>query len=361
VDGEAIGEINLAATVASFDMGTEIALEIATARHRHPARQAAGRAGRRTAELERRVAERGAALVAANAELETLLYTVSHDLRAPMRHIGGFSQLLLEDAATLDPATQHYARRIGEGAARLAGMLDDLVRLSRVSRQDMMRREVNLNTLVEDLVGHFQSEAAVQGRMLDWQIAELPVLEGDPGLMRLAIQELLANAVKFTRPRERAAIRIRPVRGEGQEGIAVQDNGVGFRMAHAGKLFGLFQRLHRAEEFEGNGAGLALVQRIAERHGGRVWAESELDQGATFYVTFGGTAERAGGGRSPCPPRGRAEARRPAYPDPCRPAALPPSMLPDHDVLSSGQPARGGAHRPAPPRPVPRRHHRGGR
>gem|GEM_PF-1570232 len=320
VDGEAIGEINLASTTpAGFDAEhREIALEIAAPlaiaiQHTRLRDELA----RRTAELERRVAERSAALRAAHAELETLLYTVSHDFRAPMRHLGGFSQLLLEDAGNLDPATRHYARRIGEGAARLSGMLDDLIRLSRVSRQDMMRREVDLNTLVEDLVGHFQAEAAVQGRVLDWQVAELPVVMGDPVLLRLAIQELVANAVKFTRPREQASIRIRAVRGEGQEGLAVQDNGVGFRMAHAGKLFGLFHRLHRAEEFEGNGAGLALVQRIAERHGGRVWAESELDQGATFYVTFGGTTERRKDRTSPPP----AEERRSPPQRPRRPAA----------------------------------------
>jgi signal transduction histidine kinase len=324
VDGEAIGEINLAsATPAGFDAEhREIALEIATPlaiaiQHARLRDELA----RRTAELERRVAERGAALRAATAELESVLYSVSHDLRSPMRHIGGFAQLLLEDGGpSLDPAAQHYARRISEGAARLAGMVDDLVQFSRVSRQDMMRREVNLGTLVEDLVGHFQAEAAVEGRVLDWQVAELPTVEGDPALMRIALEQLLANAVKFTRPRERATIRIRAVRSEEQDGIAVEDNGVGFRMAYAGKLFGLFQRLHRAEEFEGNGAGLALVQRIAQRHGGRVWAESEVDQGATFYVTFGGTSERRNGVAPPAPSDERRTPEPPA-PRPRRPAA----------------------------------------
>jgi PAS domain S-box-containing protein len=323
VDGEAIGEINLASsTPGGFDAEhREIALEIAAPlaiaiQHARLRDELA----RRTAELERRVAERGAALRAAMAELESVLYSVSHDLRGPMRHIGGFAQLLLEDGGpTLDPAAQHYARRISEGAARLAGMVDDLVQFSRVSRQDMMRREVNLNTLVEDLVGHFQAEAAVEGRVLDWQVAELPVVEGDPALMRLAVEQLLANAVKFTRPRDRATIRVRPVRSEEEDGIAVEDNGVGFRMAYAGKLFGLFQRLHRAEEFEGNGTGLALVQRIAQRHGGRVWAESELDQGATFYVTFGGAPERRNHGPTPAPAPAPTDERKPAEPPPARP------------------------------------------
>jgi len=323
VDGEAIGEINLASsTPAGFDAEhREIALEIATPlaiaiQHARLRDELA----RRTAELERRAAERGAALRAATADHESLLYSVSHDLRAPMRHIGGFAQLLLEDGGpTLDSTAQHYARRISEGAARLAAMVEDLVRFSRVSRQDMMRREVNLNTLVEDLVGHFQAEAAVEGRVLDWQVAELPTVEGDPALMRVALEQLLANAVKFTRPRERATIRIRPVRSEEQDGIAVADNGVGFRMAYAGKLFGLFQRLHRAEEFEGNGAGLALVQRIAQRHGGRVWAESELDQGATFYVTFGGTPERRNGAQAASPSPAPTDERKPAEPPAARP------------------------------------------
>jgi PAS domain S-box-containing protein len=326
VDGEAIGEINLAsATPAGFDAEhREIALEIATPlaiaiQHARLRDELA----RRTAELERRVAERGAAFRAATAELESVLYSVSHDLRSPMRHIGGFAQLLLEDGGpSLDPAAQHYARRISEGAARLAGMVDDLVQFSRVSRQDMMRREVNLGTLVEDLVGHFQAEAAVEGRVLDWQMAELPTVEGDPALMRIALEQLLANAVKFTRPRERATIRIQAVRSEEQDGVAVEDNGVGFRMAYAGKLFGLFQRLHRAEEFEGNGAGLALVQRIAQRHGGRVWAESEVDQGATFYVTFGGTSERRNGIAPPTPaPSDERKTPEPPAARPRRPAA----------------------------------------
>jgi PAS domain S-box-containing protein len=326
VDGESIGEINLASsTPGGFDAEhREIALEIATPlaiaiQHARLRDELA----RRTAELERRVAERGAALRAATTELESVLYSVSHDLRGPMRHIGGFAQLLLEDGGpVLDPAAQHYARRISEGAGRLAGMVDDLVQFSRVSRQDMMRRDVDLNTLVEDLVGHFQAEAAVEGRVLDWQVGELPVVEGDPALMRIAVEQLLANAVKFTRPRERATIRIRPVRSEEQDGIAVEDNGVGFRMAYAGKLFGLFQRLHRTEEFEGNGAGLALVQRIAQRHGGRVWAESEVDRGATFYVTFGGAPERRTGAppAAPAPTDERKPAEPPA-PRSRRPAA----------------------------------------
>jgi PAS domain S-box-containing protein len=289
-DGEAIGELNLGSeSVGAFDAEhRDIALEVAA-----PLAIAIQHARlrdeltRRSTEAERRVAERGAALRAATAELETLLYSVSHDLRTPVRHIGGFAELLLQDGGPgLDPSVRHYASRIREGGARMGAMLDDLVQLSRLSRQDMLRRPVDFTTLVEDVVSQFQSE--VTDRVIDWTIEPLPVLECDPALAKVAVQHLLANAVKFTRTRSRASIRIRPVRADGHDGIAVEDNGVGFKMAHAGKLFGLFQRLHRADEFEGDGAGLAFVQRVAQRHGGRVWAESEVNAGATFFITFGG-------------------------------------------------------------------------
>jgi PAS domain S-box-containing protein len=289
-DGEAIGEVNLGSTdVGAFDSEhRDIALEVAAplaiaiqhARLRDELAQ-------KSSELERRMAERGAALRGATAELETLLYSVSHDLRTPVRHIGGFADLLLQDGGPgLDPAAQHYASRIREGASRMGGMLDDLVQLSRLGRQDMLRRPVDFNTLVEDVMSLMQSEA--EDRLIDWVVEPLPMLECDPALAKIAMANLVSNAVKFTRTRGRASIRIRPVRADDQDGIAVQDNGVGFKMAYAGKLFGLFQRLHRSDEFEGDGAGLAFVQRIAQRHGGRVWAESQVDEGATFYITFGG-------------------------------------------------------------------------
>jgi PAS domain S-box-containing protein len=290
VDGEAIGEVNLASDRPgafesehrdiAFEVAASIAIAIQHARLREDLAQ-------KSTELDRRMAERGAALRAATTELETLLYSVSHDLRTPVRHIGGFAELLLQDGgASLDPGARHYADRIAQGASRLGGMLDDLVLLSRLGRQDMLRRPVDFNLLVEDVVGVLQAEAG--DRVIDWMIEPLPMLECDPTLARIAVLNLLENAVKFTRTRGRASIRVRPVLVEGQEGIAVQDNGVGFKMAHAGKLFSLFQRLHRADEFEGEGAGLTFVQRIAQRHGGRVWAESEVDEGATFSITFGG-------------------------------------------------------------------------
>jgi PAS domain S-box-containing protein len=296
VDSETIGEIEIASmTPATFDsehreIAQEIAAPVAIAIQHARLRD---ELGRQTAELERRMAERGAALRAANAELETLLYSISHDLRAPARHLGGFAQLLLDDCGpALDPTVRHYAERIREGASRMASLMDDLALLARIGRQDLLRRDVDLNTLVEDVVGELQPQ--LDSRQVEWHIEQLPVVECDPALARIAISSLLSNALKFTRTREAAQIRIRPIESDNQAGIAIQDNGVGFKMAYAGKLFGLFQRLHRNDEFEGNGAGLALVQRIVHKHGGRVWAESELDAGATFNMTFGRPARRAG-------------------------------------------------------------------
>ena len=322
VDGEAIGEVNLAATsVGAFDAEhRDIAMEIATPlaiaiQHAHLREEL----GRRTGELERRLAERGAALRAATAELETLLYSVSHDLRTPLRHVSGFAQLLVDDAGQgLDPAVRHYADRIREGAHRMAAMLDDLVTLSRVGRQDLLRRDVPFATLVEDVVGQLAAEA--EGRLVDWRIEELPVLDCDPSLARLALRQLLSNALKFTRTRERAVIRVRAVEAEDQTAIVVEDNGVGFKTSYAAKLFGVFQRLHRTDEFEGSGAGLALVQRIAQKHGGKVWAEGEVERGARFYITFGsGAAGQRGAG---------AELSGDVLPDVPAPPAESPSPMP---------------------------------
>jgi PAS domain S-box-containing protein len=298
VEGEAIGEINLSSpTPAAFDAEhRDIALEVATpiaiaiqhARLREEL-------SRQTGELERRLAERGAAVRAAAAELETVLYSVSHDLRTPLRQLLGFSRLLLDESGSeLDPSARHYAERIHEAADQMTTLVDDLVNLSRIGRQDLSRREVQLTHLVEDVVGQFRAEK--DGRTIDWQIEELPTVEADPGLIKIAVTNLLSNAVKFTRPRDKATIRIRPVESDGQLGLAIEDNGVGFKMAYAGKLFGMFQRLHRSDEFEGNGAGLAVVQRIVHKHGGRVWAEGEPDSGATFYMTLGSGAAARGSG-----------------------------------------------------------------
>jgi PAS domain S-box-containing protein len=289
VDTETIGEVNLAAATPrgftsehrdiAVEIGAPLAIAIQQARLREEL-------GRQTGELERRLAERGASLRAVTAELETMIYAVSHDLRDPLRHICGFSQLLLDDAGpSLDPAVQHYARRIRDGAGRMSSLVDDLVSLARVSRQDLLRRPVDLTMLAEDVVNRLQAQA--DGRSVEWRVQPLPWVDCDPALVGIALQSLLANALKFTRARDQTVITIRPIEHDGQAGLAVQDNGAGFKMAYAGKLFGVFQRLHRPDEFDGNGAGLALVQRVAERHGGRVWAESNGESGATFYLTLG--------------------------------------------------------------------------
>lgn len=296
-EGEAIGEITLGASSPSAfdaehrDIAIEVAAPLAIAiQHASLREELARQAG----ELERRVAERSTAVRAATAELETVLYSISHDLRPPLRQLLGFSRVLLDESGpALDPTARHYAQRIHTAADQMATLVDDLVNLTRIGRQDLLRRDVQLTPMIEDIVG--QLRTTINGRNIEWQVEELPTVHGDPILLRTALANLLSNAVKFTRPRERAVIRVRPLESDGQVGVAVEDNGVGFKMAHAGKLFGVFQRLHRPDEFEGNGAGLAMVQRIVHRHGGRIWAEAEPDKGATFYMTFGsGEAGRWG-------------------------------------------------------------------
>jgi len=238
------------------------------------------------ADLEQRVRERTAELEAANKELQAFTYSVSHDLRAPLRHIDGFSKLLLEEySAELSDQARHYATRIREGALRMGQLVDDLLNLSRVGRQQLRRQIVGLSSLVEEARRDLKPE--MEGRQIGWEIGPLPFVECDPALMKQVLANLLSNAVKFTRPRERAVIEIGTTAQEGQAVIFVRDNGVGFSMKYADKLFGIFQRLHRQEDFEGTGVGLATVQRIIHKHGGQVWAEGELNKGATFYFGLG--------------------------------------------------------------------------
>ncbi len=237
-------------------------------------------------ELETRVIERTAALQVANHELEAFTYSVSHDLRAPLRHISGFSKILLEDFAPSLPAeAQRHLQRIAQGAARMGTLVDELLNLARVGRQSLTVQPTGLSSIVQDVLTLLEPEIA--GRNVEWKIADLPVLECDPTLVRQVFQNLLHNALKYSRPRSPAVIEIGQTQNHGQPVIFVKDNGVGFSMKYADKLFGVFQRLHRAEEFEGTGVGLATVQRIVHKHGGRVWAESEIDRGATFYFTLG--------------------------------------------------------------------------
>jgi PAS domain S-box-containing protein len=242
--------------------------------------------------LEQRVLERTAELAAANHELEAFTYSVSHDLRAPLRHIGGFSRILIEDfGPEMAPTARQHLARIADGVHRMGLLVDELLNLARVGRHALNLQATSLNMVVEEVVKLLQPEA--EGRAVDWKIASLPSTECDPILIKQVFQNLLANALKFTRPRERAVIEISSRQENGQVIIAVRDNGVGFNMKYSDKLFGVFQRLHRAEDFEGTGIGLATVHRIIHKHGGRVWAEAEPDKGATFYLTLAdaGTVE----------------------------------------------------------------------
>ncbi len=234
------------------------------------------------AELEQRVEDRTKELQAVNKELEAFNYAVAHDLRAPLRHIHGFSEILTEEAKpVLDESAQRHLQLIGESVRHMEQLLEDLLSLSRLGRQELSKQACGLQSLVEEVVNSLKPE--IKDRQVEWRISDLPFVECDPGLMRQVITNLLTNALKFTRPRQPAIIEIGQQMIEGQPVIFVRDNGVGFSMKYVDKLFGLFQRLHRQQDFEGTGVGLAIVQRIIHRHGGLVWAEGELNKGATFY------------------------------------------------------------------------------
>jgi signal transduction histidine kinase len=239
-------------------------------------------------ELERRVAERTAELETVNKELEAFSYSVSHDLRAPLRHITGFAEMLMNRAGpALDDQGRGYVRTIANAAGRLARLIDDLLAFSRMSRAALHRRRVDLNTLVLEARNELLAHATTNGRAIDWHIAPLPEVEGDPAMLHQVVVNLLSNALKYTSPRAVARIQVGTVSDKTNDIVLfVQDNGVGFDMKYLDKLFGVFQRLHRADEFEGTGIGLANIKRIITRHGGRVWAEGQVDRGATFYVAL---------------------------------------------------------------------------
>ena len=241
-------------------------------------------------ELEDRVEKRTMQLQAANKELEAFSYSVSHDLRSPLRTVDGFSQAVLEDYGTQLPEEgRRYLQTIRDGAQRMGVLIDDLLTFSRLSRLPLHKQDVDMARLARDSFAELAPEK--KGRKIELKIGELPKVHGDPALLKQVLVNLLSNAVKYTRKRETAIIEVGCTRENGSATCFVSDNGAGFDMQYAHKLFGVFQRLHRTDEFEGTGVGLAIVQRVINRHGGRVWAEGTEGKGATFYFTLEGAKQ----------------------------------------------------------------------
>lgn len=240
----------------------------------------------KTADLEHLLEQLTAELRETKKELENLTYSVSHDLRAPLRHIRGYTRILVEDCATaLQPQCCQPLKNIEAAAQRMGEMLDALLRLSRVTKQELQRRHVALKELVHELARDLASKA---GRNVEWKIASLPVVDCDPALTRDLFGHLLSNALKFTRTRSLPVIEVGTAKDDSQQVFFIRDNGVGFDMKYAENLFSIFQRLHAPDSFEGLGAGLAMAQRIVHKHGGRIWAEAAIGQGATFFFTLEG-------------------------------------------------------------------------
>jgi signal transduction histidine kinase len=236
--------------------------------------------------LNQELGKRAAELEATNKELESFAYSVSHDLRAPLRHMVGYSELLQRQASSLlDEKSQRFIRTILDSAKRMGNLIDDLLAFSRIGRAETRETEVDLEQLVKEVVAEIGQDT--KSRDIAWKIGALPVCYGDRSMLRLVVVNLVSNAAKFTRMRKPAEIEIGCVyRNKKDVEMFVRDNGAGFDMRYANKLFGVFQRLHLPEQFEGTGIGLATVQRIIHRHGGKVRGEGAVDQGATFYFSL---------------------------------------------------------------------------
>ncbi|HZQ17663.1 MAG TPA: ATP-binding protein [Terriglobales bacterium] len=240
-------------------------------------------------DLERRVEERTAQLNAVNAELEAFSYSVSHDLRAPLRHISAFAKMMDEEyASTMDAGARKYLDRIQDRAKAMAELIEGLLNMAQLGRKKLVMKRTELKYLVKRVLGEIQPEC--EGRKIEWQIGELPTIDCEPELMKRVFTNLLTNAAKYSRQREVAVIEVGQFEQDGATVLFVRDNGAGFDPRYADKLFGVFQRLHRAEEFEGTGIGLATVKRIIQKHGGRIWATSEVNKGATFFFSLSSTA-----------------------------------------------------------------------
>jgi signal transduction histidine kinase len=258
------------------------------------------RVGEAQRELEGKVQERTAELEAANKELEAFSYSVSHDLRAPLRGIDGFSQALLEDYGDkLDEKGKQFLNRVRSAAQRMAELIDNLLALSQVTRGELMREQVDLSSLARSVAA--QLKQGEPGRDIEFDVSKDVLVEGDPRLLLIVIENLFGNAWKFTSKHSHARVEFGLARENGQTVYYVRDDGAGFDMAYAGKLFGAFQRLHQANEFQGTGIGLATVGRIVSRHGGHVWAEGEVEKGATFSFTLSKRPEGKHGERHNSP------------------------------------------------------------
>lgn len=243
------------------------------------------RAEKRVTELNAELQHRILQVETANKELEAFSYSVSHDLRAPLRHVTGFVELLNKrDQRALDEKSRHYLKVISDAAVKMGVLIDDLLAFSRMGRAEMLKTRVDLTALVREVIDELGQD---EGREIVWEIDPLPAIEGDASMLRLAYVNLIANALKFTRDQPQTIIEVGAVTDyPGEIHCFVRDNGAGFDMRYAKKLFGLFQRLHDPEQFEGTGVGLANVQRIVRRHGGRVWAEGKVGGGATFWFSL---------------------------------------------------------------------------
>jgi two-component system sensor histidine kinase/response regulator len=236
--------------------------------------------------LEQRVLERTAELATANRELEAFTYSVAHDLQAPLRNILSYIQLLDEDwESKMPPETKQYMKRIASRTKYMAQLISGLLNLSIIGKQELKRQKVHLKDMVDEVVASLSSD--LTDRQIDWQIGALPVEACDANLIKQVFINLLSNSVKYTKPQANAVIEVGQMHSHAEAPIFVRDNGVGFNMKYADKLFGVFQRLHPAAEFEGTGVGLATAERILRKHGGRIWVEAEEDKGATFYFTIG--------------------------------------------------------------------------
>jgi signal transduction histidine kinase len=237
------------------------------------------------AELQKRVHERTTELEAANKELEAFSYSISHDLRAPLRAIIGFAGMVQKDCLSLlPPKSQQHLQHVVGGAEQMNRLVDDLLKFSRFNRQPLAKQPVDMSRLVDEVLRKLGTEASAG--QAEVKVGDLPACQGDPMLLKQVVVNLLSNALKFTRGRETVLVEVGSREEAGETIYFVRDNGAGFDMKYAQKLFGVFQRMHRPEEFEGTGVGLSIVQRIVQRHGGRIWAEAAVGKGATFYFTL---------------------------------------------------------------------------